>query len=277
MKPRDALGAIFICLLCVLPFTASSREQTGPFRFERYRIASIPFQVGERLEYQFGWNGIPSARAVATVEKTVIDGKEYYLMRCSSWTNKLVEILWRMRDRGMSIVDMVTLQPVHHQIYREENDRRRRHTVKFDHEKKVASCTREKLELDEVDKIKLSFQYAFDPISVSYYMRALHWDVGDVKRAEFIENNHRYMLTMKVLGRERINVAAGTFRTLKVEPKLTKLSGTGTKLKEKLKEAYLWVTDDERHIPVKLKSSVFIGHVYADLVRYTIDGKPVRE
>jgi len=276
MKPMRTTAVLYalttILGLALLCLAASSDQELGIIRFERYRLSTIPFEVGETLEYQFGWNGIPSATGVAKVERVAINGKEYFALKIASRTNPIIDILWKMRDRGISIVDPRTLLPVRHEIFRIENQRRRRQKIIFDHEKRIAYCVREKLDKGEVDKIKLSFQFAFDPISVSYFMRGLDWKVGDERHVEFIENNHRYVLTIRVVGKERINVAAGTFDTLKVEPKLAKLTGGGD-LKEKLKKAYIWVTDDKRHIPVKLKSAVFIGHVYADLVRYSLGGE----
>ena len=68
-----------------------------------------------------------------------------------------------------------------------------------------------------------------------------------------------------VVGRETVTVPAGTFDTYLVEPDLEHVGGVFKKSKDaKLK---VWVTADERRIPVKVASRVVVGNFYAELER----------
>ncbi len=254
---------IAITSLC----TGQDAEPTRPIKIPKYQIEYVPFKPGEKLTYQFGWNGIPSASGTAKVTKRNWQGKDYYLLEIATKTNPLVELLWKMHDHGWSLVDDRTLLPSRHEFYRQENEHRTKHVVLFDRVGDVALCVREKLDKNKTDKIKLSSQFGFDPISLSYFLRGFHWKVGDVRKIELIEDNDKYLFTMKAVDKERISVAAGTFDAIKMEPTIKKLTGHKRQGGEKIKTAHIWVTDDERHIPIKLKSKVFIGHVYGDLVK----------
>ncbi|NOZ23954.1 MAG: DUF3108 domain-containing protein [Planctomycetes bacterium] len=249
--------------LCI----AQKAPQERPVKIPDYQIQHVPFKSGEKATYQFGWNGIPSASGWAKVTTRKWQGKEYYLVEVSTRTNPLVELLWKMRDHGWTLVDKDTLLPHRHEFYRQENEHRTKHVVLFDRVAKVALCVREKLDKNITDKIKLSYQFGFDPISLSYFLRGFDWKVGDVRRVELIEDNDKYLFTMKAVAKERITVAAGTFDAIKLEPTIKKLTGRKRKGGGKIKKANIWVTDDKRHIPIKLKSKVFIGHIYGDLIK----------
>ncbi len=63
-------------------------------------------------------------------------------------------------------------------------------------------------------------------------------------------------LKIKVIERERIEISAGVFFTLRVKPFLPQ-----TKAFSKNGGMEIWYTDDERHLPVKINSKVFFGFI----------------
>ena len=84
------------------------------------------------------------------------------------------------------------------------------------------------------------------------------------------------MLEVRFVGRERLDLPKPLGKkvpTVIVEPVLAE--GTGLFVKEgRLK---VWLTDDARRIPVRMRAKVAIGSVSADLESYTPgDGSPLR-
>jgi hypothetical protein len=81
------------------------------------------------------------------------------------------------------------------------------------------------------------------------------------------DNGKRYTLGVRLLGRERLDLPPPFGKktpTLVVEPLL--LEGTGLFVKEgRLK---IWLSDDARRVPVRMRSKVAIGSVSADLEAY---------
>ena len=57
---------------------------------------------------------------------------------------------------------------------------------------------------------------------------------------------------------------AGTFDCFLVEPQLR----TPGMFIAKGKKLQVWLTADDRHMPVRMRTEVFFGHVVADLVTY---------
>ena len=72
-------------------------------------------------------------------------------------------------------------------------------------------------------------------------------------------------MVVKVLGREEIDVPAGRFDCLILEPLLT---ATGIFKHEG--QIKVWVTDDRLHMPVLMKSKVLVGSIYAELEEFKL-------
>jgi hypothetical protein len=66
---------------------------------------------------------------------------------------------------------------------------------------------------------------------------------------------------VQVLKKERVSVPAGTFDTVVVKPIL---KSEGIFLRKG--DVYIWLTDDDKKIPVKMKSKVKVGAINAVLV-----------
>ena len=77
-----------------------------------------------------------------------------------------------------------------------------------------------------------------------------------------------YPLIIKVHARERVKVDAGEFDCLVVEPILR-----GPGIFTQKGRLMVWLTDDERRMPVLMKSKVAIGHVAAVLKSYKVAKK----
>jgi hypothetical protein len=71
-------------------------------------------------------------------------------------------------------------------------------------------------------------------------------------------------LAVKVHGRQQVKVDAGVFNCIVVEPVIK--SGTLFKYEGKL---LLWLSDDDRRIPVKVSTKVAIGSIDAALTGYS--------
>jgi hypothetical protein len=81
------------------------------------------------------------------------------------------------------------------------------------------------------------------------------------------DNGKRYTLAVRFLGREKLSLPAPFGRdtpTVVVEPLLAEGSGLFVK-RGRLK---IWLTDDERRVPVRMRAKVAVGSVSADLESY---------
>jgi hypothetical protein len=104
--------------------------------------------------------------------------------------------------------------------------------------------------------------YVQDILSSFYYIRRQDLEVG---QSVFLSNHEKkkiYNLQVKVHKRETIEVEAGTFKCILVEPLI---QGEGLfKNKGSLK---IWLTDDNKKIPVQMTSEVLVGHITTELTK----------
>ena len=98
------------------------------------------------------------------------------------------------------------------------------------------------------------------------YARTLDYSslkVNDLIHLHNFYKNKVYDLDVKYLGKETVEVPAGTFECIIVEP-LVKEGG----LFKHEGNIIVWLTDDELKMPVKVRTKVVIGHVEAKLTKY---------
>ncbi len=115
--------------------------------------------------------------------------------------------------------------------------------------------------------------YVHDAVSAFYYVRTLDYSKSRVGEKIFLQNffkDSTYSLAVKFLGRQRIDVDAGTFNCILVEP-LMKEGG----LFKSEGRVIIWLTDDERKIPVKVSTKVVVGSIDAELREYSGINGPI--
>jgi hypothetical protein len=103
-----------------------------------------------------------------------------------------------------------------------------------------------------------------DFVSALYFMRTLSVDDFDKDGNYFIDfflDDSVYNSKIVFLGREEIRTSMGTFRCLKIAP----MMATGNVFADAY-PMFVWVTDDENHLPLLAESKVIVGSVKMELV-----------
>jgi hypothetical protein len=106
-----------------------------------------------------------------------------------------------------------------------------------------------------------------DVLSALFVTRVRGVSEAEPLRLPVFDNGKSYVLEVRFRGRERLDLPAPLGKkvpTVVVEPVLAE--GTGLFVKEG--RLTVWLTDDARRIPVRLRSKVAIGSVSADLESY---------
>lgn len=101
-----------------------------------------------------------------------------------------------------------------------------------------------------------------DILSSLYFIRTKPLKVGDEIVMD-VNTRETWPLVVKVLRREEVDVPAGRFKCIVVQPFLRK---EGIFI-QKGKNLQVWLTDDDRRLPVRMSVEVFFGHVTASLLR----------
>ncbi len=118
---------------------------------------------------------------------------------------------------------------------------------------------------EEAAEEKTIAPFSEDLISCFYYFRLLPMQVGKTYAIPTQSSGKNYQLYVRVLSREKVTVPAGTFDCFRLKP----IVKEDTVFRNK-GEIDLWVTADQRHMPVKVESGIVIGSIDIDLVDATL-------
>ena len=266
-KPKFTLR---LAILVVFGLLAGSVSQAGeatinPENLPTYSPKFYPFERGEKGLYRATWNGLFSvATAEVTTTSSMVDGKKVYQVRVDAKTSKALDLIWKMRDVISSTFDGKSLAPSHFLFNQRENSRIIDTEAKLDVNTKRWAVNRQQ-NGKRTRTYEFDSQNTFDPITAVYLARSLDFKVGDKLYFKIFGGRYQYLLELFVEKKEPVELPSGkTVEAYKVVPRVQNLKKSG--YASRLTEAAIWISADERRLPVKLSSKIAFGSVQLDLM-----------
>ena len=220
------------------------------------------FGPGERLTMRIHYGAIHAGRAHLAVEPG--DGRSFHFVATAKSEGFFAWLLrFRVDDRTVAEWDPESACSLGIEKHLREGRAERDQRVVID------PLTGHALVEDAKVKEKaFALQpCVLDVLSAFFVLRVRGIAEGEPVRLPVFDNGKSYVLEVRFLGRERLDLPPPLGKnvpTLVVEPLLAE--GTGLFVKEgRLK---IWLTDDARRIPVRLRARVAIGSVTAELESY---------
>ena len=243
-------GLICLFTILMLPVTGIAKE--------------LGFCPGEKMTFEVKWAFIPAGKVTLEVlpcEK--LDGLPVLHFLFTAKTSKLVDAFYKVRDRIESFADINLTHSLLYKKRHEGNKSVRESTVTFDWKKKEARYTNSE---NETGSIQID-ENTFDPLSVYYAFRVEKPNKNNEIIVRVTDGKKLIKATGKIIKKQKIKVAGKSYNTLLVQPEIEGVSGVFKKTKNS--KLRIWVTDDKRRIPVRIKSAVTVGSFVADLIAYT--------
>jgi uncharacterized protein DUF3108 len=214
--------------------------------------------VPEKLVFDLTWTGIKAG----TATQEIIDQQDTVRIVSTARSADWISVFFPVEDRVESVLTKVAPPrfglPQNFRMKVREGKHRRDREIIFDHDKGKARYIDhiggENTEVEIREK-------TYDPYSSFYYVRTLPLEVGKSVFVSILDNKQLWNVEVQVLKKERLTTILGDVNTILIKP-LMKSEG----IFEKKGEIYIWLTDDEKRIPVKMKTKVTIGSVTATLV-----------
>lgn len=220
-------------------------------------ILNLAFGFGETLYYDIGWQSVVAGTGRMVVLPPVDTSKHLCFPIVSTVASSaFFSTFYRVDDSAISFMDVRELYPLRFEKYLREGKYRAEQIADFDPMTGNAYTPKDTIPIPP---------YVQDALSLLYYVRALELEPGADITVENFTGKKNYTLTVKILHRERIEVKAGIFSTVVVEP-LLQAAGL-FKQEGKLK---VWLTDDRLHLPVLMKTKVLVGSIVAELTDYRL-------
>ena len=213
--------------------------------------ASDAFESPEYLEYAIKWTFVTAGTATLEI-KPVDDDK--MILRSTAYSEGIVSRIYFVEDLIDATVSTgPAMLPYSYIINTTEGSKHRNESTYFDFKTGKADFSDHKHKRYAIYNIP---EPIYDPLSALYRARVMELEVGKSVYIPIFDSEMVYDLEVQVIKRERVEVPAGEFDTIHVRPLL---QSEGIFSRSGPIDA--WLTDDDRKIPVLIKTKVFIGHL----------------
>lgn len=208
-----------------------------------------PFRPGEFLRFSVQYGVIKAGSAYLEVHPArATDGDSALVLVARAESNSFFSAFYKVRNRIESVWDRDARSTVRYQERRREGKHKFDSAIVFDRERHEARY-------HDGQSFPIPPQVQ-DALSSFYYTRFQELPLGGSIVFDYHASRKTKPLEVKVLGRERVETPAGKFDCIVIEPILK--AGGIFKNKGRL---VIWLTDDQRRMPVLMKSKVAIGSI----------------
>ena len=222
-------------------------------------VENNAFGVGERLLFDVGYGFLHAGEAVMAVSSVeTLFNRPCYRATFDVRSTGAFSFFYKVRDHYESYIDSTGLFPWKFEQHIQEGGYRRDFAAVFDQYRRKVVTSDKEYDIPE---------YVHDVVSALYFTRTLDFTgkrPGERVHLQNFYKDQTYPLDVKYLGRQAIEVEAGTFDCVIIEP-LVKEGG----LFKSEGRIIIWFTDDERKIPIKVSTKVLIGSIDAELKAYS--------
>lgn len=219
------------------------------------QVENLAFGVGESLHFSVEYGPIQAGSAVMEVGDRLafVDGKPCYHVVSRARSSRVFSMFFIVNDLMESFIDVEGIFSRRFSKTIKEGKYETAHVVHYDQDRHLAVSDGDTMEVPP---------FVQDMLSVIYFVRTQELWPG--KKIYIANHSGRkiYPLETRVLRDERVTVPAGTFDCHVVEP----FPEAGSFRKKG--SLVVWLTKDERKMPVLMISKVFFGSIALKLVSY---------
>lgn len=252
------MRTVFFVLVLFIALAHSVWAEKDQSSLHNAKTVNRAFKSGERLQYFVSWSKIIKA-GVATMEvkrETTPQGRDVYRITSFARSAGIVSTFYRVRDVVQSVMDADELFSLSYTVDQVHGKRKKKREMLFDHEHKTVTVT----ENSGKNTYEIPAR-AQDPLSSLYYARTRD-DLAAGKNiiVDIHEKDKTWSVEIQYIGKETVTTSAGEFKTFKVKT-YPKYEGVF----QHKGEIDIWLTDDDRRIPVLMKSKVALGSIMVTL------------
>ena len=259
-------GTVLIICIAALVLAAGDLRASPRPGDGTVPAALEPFGPGETLEYRIQWGIIPAGRGEISVQETA-RGAGVYRIVTKARSNAFVDTFYRVRNRIETLLDLRRDCSLGYKKIQHEGHHNRNVDLLFDQDRGRATLVKN----GEVKGTLRLPGPVHDPLSAIFYLRTVR-DWSKEPELDVTDGKRIYHVRIRILGRETLRTPMGRVRTVKVEPVIQDMEIIFDKKKDG--RLWIWLTDDERRLPVKMESELAFGSIQALLTAAALQPQP---
>jgi hypothetical protein len=229
--------------------------------------AAAPLGAGERFVFRVGWGIFVGAGEIKITgaAATDSDGNPQIKVTTTTATRGLGRALYQFNALAESEFDAKTGRIIALQESSKSAKKETRTSTTFDYKRSVAHYTNS-LQPEKTAELPLPAGEPMDLITSLVQTRSWDMKPGDKRDALVLFDNDFYELTIHAIRYEEVDTSLGNFKTLVLEPRMDKTPPKG--MFKRGSGVSVWISQDEKHLPVKFVVDFKFGSGVATLTHY---------
>lgn len=246
----------------------------GPFVYPERRPQKDAVWIGERLEYSISYFGVAAGDLIIEILPfKIMNHRKVYHIRATAISSAVFSLFYRLHDIVETFFDYEGQFSHRFHLVLDETKQNRDALELYDSEKKETYYWNRwnhkeigKRETKETGPIE---PFSQDSLSALFYARSKSYPDGSSITFPVVSEGKKWEAVVSVVRRETVDSPFGKVPAIVLRPE-TKFEG----VLKKTGDSYLWLTDDDRKIPLKLEAKVKVGTVVASLKKAELGTPP---
>ncbi len=219
------------------------------------------FDVGEWFKFRIHYGLVTAGYATLEVKEATKDNKKVFYAVGHGYTSGVTKAFFKVEDHYQSFIDKTTSKPYQFLRKIDEGGYTKNQEGFFNQDKNTVFVKDYKNSTEKTFNVTENVQ---DIVSSFYYLRN-HPTIDKLKVGESIMidmffDDEIVKFKLKYIGRETLRTKFGKVKTMIFRP----LVQSGRVFKEE-ESLTVWISDDENKIPLRIKASLAVGSLKADL------------
>jgi hypothetical protein len=249
-----------------------SMEDAEGFSGRRPKVD--PFRVAEKVVMEASYFGVVAGDISFEMRPFVeVNGHKSYHFVGTAKSTSVFAMFYAIDDWVETFVDFDTLVPYSYALHVKETKQLRESRSVFDWQKLRATFWDKKINSEKrVDNSKEEWdipRFSQNVFSAPFYLRNFTFKVGKKIAFRVAHEKTNLVLTAEVVRKEHITTPAGEFDTVVLKPTI-QLDGEF----KPVGDIFLWFTDDDRKLIVRMESKIKIGKIVAVAKQIELASKP---
>ena len=219
------------------------------------------YGVGEFFKFRIHYGLVTAGYATLEVKEATILNKKVFHAVGLGYTTGMTKLFFKVEDNYQSYIDKTTSKP--YQFVRKINEGgyTKNQIGYFNQDKNTVFVKDLKNNTEKTFSISENVQ---DIVSSFYFLRN-HPNIDKLKVGEAIMidmffDDESVKFKLKFVGRETLSTKFGNVKTMIFRP----LVQSGRVFKEE-ESLTVWISDDDNKVPLRIKASLAVGSIKADL------------
>ncbi|WP_338408906.1 DUF3108 domain-containing protein [uncultured Flavobacterium sp.] len=223
-----------------------------------------PFTTGEYFKMRIHYGLITAGYASLEIKEATKNNKKVHHVVGIGYTTGIVKALFKVEDDYQTYIDKETSRPYQFIRKIDEGGYTKHQEGFFNQDENTVFVKDHKKNTEKTFKVSENIQ---DIVSSFYYLRN-HPNVDKLKEGESIAidmffDDETTNFKLKYLGKENLNTKFGKVSCKVFRP----IVQAGRVFKEE-ESLTVWISDDNNKIPIRVKASLAVGSLKADLDSY---------